>query len=334
MLAEQPAGHGGGLVGQPLVHVDQGPAADGGGQQQGRQQLLGGRAPDVAAVVLDGRDEVTGEPVRLGDGGQLAQRVPPPGLLGVADVLRVEGPDRLAGLGRTQLGGLLPALGLVRGQDDGAGRRQGDRDGEGGGLTRTRRHDRDGDVLPGAEQLGGAGLGAKPAEQQPDVVGGQVLRLGTCQRGPQPQRPGSGLPAEHRLQVDAPAQRPAGVVRGRRAQVLAEHEQGERTQHHRGERDGEARDQPRVGRRPVRGRAVGHDADQQGQPERRRVPAGAGHERGEAPADPQRAPYDQPGRGDARDHPCRCISAAASGGGHRARHQSPDRCVGVAVPLI
>ena len=68
-------------------------------------------------LVVDGEDEVAGEPVGGLDAGQRGQQVPPPALSGGGDALRVEQPHARA-RGGAQLGGGGPQVGLVAGRDD------------------------------------------------------------------------------------------------------------------------------------------------------------------------------------------------------------------------
>jgi hypothetical protein len=100
----------------------------GGGEEQGAQQVLGGRPPQVLLVrVIDGEHEMPGQPVRVLHRGQPMERVPPPTLLLVGDVLRIEQPHRAARL-LAKGGGGGPQIGLVAGGDDRARRRQHVRD--------------------------------------------------------------------------------------------------------------------------------------------------------------------------------------------------------------
>jgi len=104
-------------------------------RNRGGEQVLGGPAPDVAAVLVgDGEHEVPGEAVGFLDGPQPVQQVPPPGLRLVGDVLRVEQPHVPAGGGADRRGG-GPQVGLVGGGDDGAGGGQHERDRVAGGLA-------------------------------------------------------------------------------------------------------------------------------------------------------------------------------------------------------
>ena len=140
---------------QPFDDVAQGGGGVQGGGEQGAGEDLfpGGVEERVASGAADGGHEVPGQPgrgfdaVRVGDLADRPQRIPPPLLGVVGDVLRVEHPHR------AQLGagaaGQRPQVGLVGGRDREAGRGAHGGHGEGAGLVRPRAHDDQGDVFPG-----------------------------------------------------------------------------------------------------------------------------------------------------------------------------------------
>ena len=130
--------------------------AEVGGEDQVGQELGGGRSPDVAVLLIgDGHHEPAGEPGRVIQAQAPGEGVPPPGLGGVGDVLRVEHPHPPDCV--SMFGGGQVEVGLVGAGHHRAGCVQDGRDGEGGGLARTRREDGEDDVLPGGLEQSAAG---------------------------------------------------------------------------------------------------------------------------------------------------------------------------------
>ena len=194
-------GGDGGLV-QPSGDVVQGVPGAGGGQEQRGEQVLGGGAPQVAAVLVgDGQHEMPGQPVGVLDGAQPAQQVPPPGLRLVGDALRVEQPHPPAGARGAQRGGGGPQVGLVGGGDHRAGRGQHERDRLRGRLARPGCHERHHGVFPRRvhRRPAPAARAHQPSERQPG--------LGRVHRRAGRRRPATGAGLRR-----AAGDRPAGSV--------------------------------------------------------------------------------------------------------------------------
>ena len=149
------------------------------------------------------------------DRRQPRQRVPPPGLAGAGDALRVEQPHRAARSG-AQLRGRGPQVGLVAGGHDGARRGQDVRDAQRGRLAGPGCHERGEGVFPGGKQ--GRPAACRPlevAEQQPGLARGKRTGIGSGQRPAEPDRRFRGRDRRQRPDLRGGRQRGHRISRTR-----------------------------------------------------------------------------------------------------------------------
>ena len=268
------------------------------------------RVPPMVAMKCPANRVGGFDPVRVGHLPDRPQRIPPPPLGVVGDVLGVEHPHRAEfGAG---CAGQRPQVGLVRGRhrEAGSGAHGGHR--QGAGLVRPRPHDDQRDVLPGHAHV----ASVEAPDPDPHLITRHAAAgggAGAGEVGPQLGRLGLSGMARSGRRADARAARIAWPDRAWPCPSPAQSACDDRSGDECGQRRAEAANGAR--RPDQRGDAAGQQAGEQGQAPRRGGPAAGAHKRGDSGGDPDGAAWR------ARRRRCRPGAAAVP------RHRAPaQRC--------